>query len=122
MPVSYSFDGRIVVMRMDGDYTTADLKAGVLEALDDARCPTDAVLMFDLRESTSIKGRSPAEVQDMASFLAGQRDRFSKRVAMVTSSDVAYGLMRIGAVYVERGGVTPEVFRDLEEAKTWLVP
>jgi len=121
MPVSYSYHGRIVVMRMEGDYTTADLKARVLEALDDPKCPTDAVLLFDMRESNAIKGRSPAEVQEMANFLAGQRDRFSRRLAMVTSSDVAYGLMRIGAVYVERGGVSPEVFRDFEEAKKWLV-
>ncbi len=112
----------MVVMRMEGDYTTGDLKTGVTQALDDPQCPKDAVLMFDLRQSESIKGRSPAEVQDMANFLAGQRERYSRRLAMVTGSDVAYGLMRIGAVYVERGGVLPEVFRDFEEAKKWLAP
>jgi hypothetical protein len=122
MPVSYSFDGRIVVMRMEGDYTTDDLKARVLEALDDGKCPKDAVLMFDMRQSEAIRGRKPAEVQDMANFLAAQGPRFSKRFAMVTGTDVAYGLMRLGSVYAEHGGVTAEVFRDFDEAKQWLVP
>ncbi|HEY6809271.1 MAG TPA: hypothetical protein VI160_10845 [Gemmatimonadales bacterium] len=122
MPVSHAFDGRIVVIKMDGDYTTAELKAGVLAALDDATCPADAVLMFDMRTSAAIKGRTPAEVQDMANFLATQGPRFSKRLAMVTGTDVAFGLMRLGSVYAERGGLFSEVFREIEEAKKWLVP
>jgi hypothetical protein len=121
MPVTHSYDGRIIVVKMDGEYSTNELKAGILAALDDPKCPKDAVFLFDMRASDAIQGRTPAEVQDMAEFLASQRERYARRVAMVTGSDVAYGLMRIGSVYAEHGGVMPEVFRDFEEAKKWLV-
>ena len=40
---------------------------------------------------------------------------------MVVSSDMAYGLMRMGSVHAEHGGVAPAVFRDLAEARRWLL-
>jgi len=39
---------------------------------------------------------------------------------MVASSDVHFGLSRLGSVYSEGVGVDVQVFRDLESAITWL--
>src|SRR5512145_637165 len=107
MPVTYSFDERIVVMHMHGTYSVQDLQRGILEALADTACPSSPVLMFDLRESLSLPDRTPDEVRDMARFLGVNGDRFGRRLGMVTSNDISYGLMRLGAATVEAYGVTP---------------
>lgn len=120
MPVGYDFDGNVIVMRPSAKYTTHELKAAVLDALDDARLPPRAVMLFDLRESRSLQDRSADEVREMGSFLASHGRRFGHRLAMVTVGDLAFGLMRLGAAAAESGGLAAEVFRDIATAKAWL--
>jgi hypothetical protein len=105
---------------MVGKYTTSDLKSSILDALDDARVPERPVLLFDLRESRSLQDRTAEEVRDMGRFLASHGRRFGNRLAMVTTGDLAFGLMRLGAVTAEMGGLAAEVFRDMGAAKEWL--
>ena len=121
MAVSYSFDGNIILIRMEGIYSTSELKATILKALDAPECPANPVMMFDLRESRSIKDRSAEDVRDMAMFLASQGPRFGNRLGMVAPTDLTYGMMRIGAVTAERGGVEAFVFREFNEAREWLL-
>jgi hypothetical protein len=120
MPVAYEYDNDVILLRLVGKYTTSDLKSAILDALDDARLPERPVLLFDLRESRSLQDRTADEVRDMAHFLASHGRRFGNRLAMVTASDLAFGLMRLGAVTAETGGLAAEVFRDMGAAKEWL--
>lgn len=121
MPVSFSFDGRIVVMRGAGEYTVDDLKRTILQARGHPDCPPAPLMMFDLTDSASLGGRTAADVKQMAAFLGRERERFGAKLAMVVASDVAYGLMRMGAAHAEAGGVHPAVFRDREAARGWLL-
>jgi hypothetical protein len=77
-------------------------------------------LLFDLTHSGALGDRPTDEVRAMAYFIASKSDGFGARVAMVTGSDVAYGLMRLGAVVAESQGVTARVFRDSGDALAWL--
>ena len=120
MSVAYEFDDHVILLRLVGKYTTSDLKSLLLDALDDARLPERPVLLFDLRESQSLQDRTADEVRDMGRFLASQGRRFGNRLAMVTAGDLAFGLMRLGAVTAETGGLAAEVFRDMGAAKEWL--
>ena len=120
MPVGYDFEGDVIVLRPAGKYTTHEMKSAILDALDDARLPPHAVMLFDLRESRSLQDRTADEVREMAGFLASHGRRFGQRLAMVTAGDLAFGLMRLGAVAAETGGLAAEVFRDIETAKAWL--
>ncbi len=43
-----------------------------------------------------------------------------RKVAILASSDVGFGMMRMLASMRERPGLVLNVFRDLEEAKAWL--
>ncbi len=43
-----------------------------------------------------------------------------RKVAILTSSDLGFGMMRMLALMRERPGLVLNVFRDLEEAKAWL--
>jgi hypothetical protein len=121
MPVTHTFDDRIVVMQMIGEYETDELKARIASALDDPRCPAAPVLMFDLRASESLQHRSPSDVRDMAQFLAARAGRINHRLAMVVATDLQFGLMRMGSVIAEQGGLPGEVFRDYDAARRWLL-
>ena len=120
MPVSHSFRDRIVVMRMEGNYTTADLRQEIEGALDDPERPRLIGMLFDVSRSTALADRTAAEVNAMGHFLAERSAAFGRRLALVASSDVAYGLMRMGAVATESDGVETRVFRDSESAEQWL--
>lgn len=43
-----------------------------------------------------------------------------RKVAILASSDLGFGMMRMLAALRERPGLILNVFRDLEEAKAWL--
>jgi hypothetical protein len=119
--LTYDFEDRVILVRAVGNYEPSDLKTTILEALDDARLPREPVLLFDLRDSRSIGERTADDVRDMARFLAAHGRRYGKRVAMVTTGDLAFGLMRLGSATAEIGGVAAEVFRDMESARAWLM-
>jgi hypothetical protein len=121
MPVSYVFDARIAVVRMQGHYSVDELEDTILAALADPGRPAGVVLMFDLRESRALRDRPTEDVRGMARFLSRNRAKFNSRFAMVASSDLAFGLMRLGAVTAEAGGVVTEVFREYAPARAWLL-
>jgi len=120
MPVSYHFDGRVIVVRMNGMYATADVRATLTAAFADPCCANAAGLLFDIRGSRSIVQRTADEVRAMAQFIASHGDRFSRRLALVADSGAAFGLMRLGAVAVEQQGIATAVFRDESDAEEWL--
>jgi len=43
-----------------------------------------------------------------------------QKLALLVSSDVGFGLMRVFATFRQRPGIEIEVFDSLEEAKAWL--
>ena len=100
----------------------AELRDGVDEALDAFGDEVSAGLLFDLTGSESLGDRTADDLRAMAIFLASRGSRFSSRLAMVAVTDVAYGLMRMGAVTAESQGIAAHVFRDYGSARRWLVP
>jgi hypothetical protein len=77
--------------------------------------------MFDLRDSQVLAERTSSQLEDMGLFLVKLAPRFNYRLAMVVSSAVGYGLMRMGTAYVETPEVRAEIFRDYDEARSWLL-
>jgi hypothetical protein len=112
--------GTIGVVEASGRYDVAELRA----AIDAAIAPFGAKgadgLLFDLTHSDALGDRPTDEVRAMAYFIASKSAGFAARLAMVTGSDVAYGLMRLGAVVAESQGVAARVFRDFTDALAWL--
>ncbi len=120
MPVSHRYDGRIVIMQMHGQYTTAELREGILSALKSDDTPENPVMLFDLRESTSLRDRTPADIRGISQFLVAHGDLLSRTLAMVVSDDVGFGRIRMGSTEAEWGGIKPMVFRHFDEADAWL--
>lgn len=120
MPVTYEIAGTTITLRMTGIYDTADIRAALGAAIAEPARTEITGLLFDVRRSMSLVGRSADEVRAMARFLAANADHYGRRLAIIADTDAAFGLMRLGAVGVEESGVESQVFRDAREAEAWL--
>ncbi len=121
MPVTYRFDSNIVIIEMVGEYSMDDIPTTILNSLADSHCPANPSILIDLTESLSIYKRSSQDVTTMARSLVSLGKRFNNRVALVAPNDLQYGLMRMGSVFSEEQGMTPEIFRSFAEARKWLL-
>ena len=122
MAIEHRREGNVAVVTARGRYSMAELRDGIDQALDAFGDDVSAGLLFDLTGSESLGDRTAEDLRAMAIFLASRGSRFSSRLAMVAVTDVAYGLMRMGAVTAESQGIAAHVFRDFGSARRWLVP
>jgi hypothetical protein len=120
--IEHRREGNVAVVTARGRYSMAELRTSIDEALDAFGDEVSAGLLFDLTGSESLGDRTAEDLRAMAIFLASRGPRFSSRLAMVAVTDVAYGLMRMGAVTAESQGIAAHVFRDHGSARRWLVP
>ncbi len=120
MPISHSFRESVIEMQQEGQYTVPELQQAILLAFEDPACPPSPRLLCDMRNADVFAERTRSETRAIAEFLIHQGPRFGGKLAMVVSSDLAFGLLRQGAVDTEEGGVNAVVFRDLQEARAWI--
>ena len=120
MPVEFLIRDRAIILSMVGDYSTADLRSGLLDSLAALGSSNAIGMCFDVSHSDALVKRSPEDVTAMGYFMAHHADRFSRRVALVGSGDFPFGMMRLGSVVLEREGVENRVFRGQEDALAWI--
>ena len=120
MPASYKLQDNLLRMELVGPTPPDEVIATFVTAMNDPKCPNPVSLLLDVRKSDSLETRPVPEIRRVAEFLGPYAARIGGRAAVVASSDVHFGLSRLGSVYSETVGVEVEVFRDLESAVTWL--
>jgi hypothetical protein len=121
MPIAYDFDERIVVLRLEGEYTSAEAEDAVLFATTDPACPPDPVLLVDLRNSRSFPRRRPEDIRATARFLIARRERFGNRIGVVAESDIPRESLETASAILQAGGVATATFRDPAPARAWLL-
>jgi hypothetical protein len=121
MPVLHREDRGVAVLEYQGTYQLAEARAVLTEAMTCYLERPATGLLLDFTRSESLHTRSTDDVRTMAHFLTTFRDRYSRRVAAVAPSDLAYGLMRMGSVPIEEEGLDAHVSRDYESALRWLL-
>ena len=120
MPVTYSFHGNLLKMELVGQYQPDDVIKTFVSAMNDPLCPNPAALLVDVRRSETLATAAVTDIRRVAEFVGPYAPRVGGRAAVVASSDVHFGLSRLGSVYSDTVGVEAQVFRDLESAITWL--
>jgi hypothetical protein len=120
MPVTYSIRSNLLLIVASGDYDAAEPPRTLLAALEDPACPPRVALLVDVRESRSLASRSMEEIRRIAEFVGPHAERIGGRCAVVTSSDLQFGLGRMGAAHAEGVGVNAAIFRDVAPALEWL--
>ena len=118
MPIQFWRESGCVIVTFEGTY---DAQAG-LAVIDEAlRAESGASgLLLDLSDSMSFRTRSAEDLRGIAAFLSTRRSLFHSRLATVASSDLAYGLLRMGTVFSSDQGIDSAAFRSRDEAVAWL--
>ncbi|MFL5562696.1 MAG: hypothetical protein ACJ79K_14595 [Gemmatimonadaceae bacterium] len=119
MPVPYAFVGNILEIRVTGNYMPRDVEAAFRQAFADPARPTLRALLYDARDSAVIGERTTPDVREAIRFFEGLREHIGQRVALLASTDVAYGVMRMVAGWAAAAGLEAEVFREPAEALDW---
>jgi hypothetical protein len=105
------------VLRVEGDYANRQFLDALEAGLDALGSELPAPVLVDARASTA--SRPTSEVRELATSLAPFAPRI-ERVAVVVSSDVHYGLARMGAMLAGELGASSDVFRDMDAALAYL--
>ena len=120
MPISYEFRDEILVVRIMGDYESADFTRTIAQGYTDPRFLRTTPILIDARESeSSITGD---EMQRIKRRIIGQLPAGHEgKWAMVTRTDpLRYGIGRMAGLVMESMGVPAVIFTDIEEARIFL--
>lgn len=120
MPVTYSFHGNLLKMEFIGQSEPDDVINAFVAAMNDPTCPNPAALLVDVSRSATLATVPVPEIRRVAEYLGSYSARVGGRAAVVASSDIHFGLSRLGSVYSEGVGVEVQVFRDIASAAVWL--
>jgi len=111
------FDPDITIGTGEGHLGLEEAKAGARAVWDDPNWQSQPVV-WDFRAAKLTL--STTEVRVFAEFiLEGQPTAGPPRVAIVTGTDVDFGMARMFGAYREHPSTQVRVFRDYDDAVTW---
>lgn len=118
MPASYRIDHdpRVVLFLLEGTVTDDELAQNLARVMADPDFDPEMRQLVDARRITSVEVTS-AGIREMAQQLPFTRE---SRMALVVSTDAAYGVARMFQNLVDHGGEQMLVVRDMCEAARWL--
>jgi len=119
MPVRYFVTGEILVVMVEGDYASEELRRVGDAAVRAPGLPHPAPVLLDMSKAAGLNARSGRQLRATAAFFAERADRI-RRIAILAPTDLSYGLMRMGATFGETMGLVVGVFRSLDEAMRFL--
>ncbi len=102
-----------------GDVTLAEIVGALRQVYEAPDYQTPSLTLFDLTSATPVL--TSDQVRAVADFVQKHRPPGPGRAAIVASSDFTYGLGRMYEILVEEFAVDTHVFRDLAEARQWLL-
>jgi hypothetical protein len=113
--VTYTINGPILEITLEGSYTTQEIADVVIAAKADPALPLPLFLLSDFRESLLTPSFT-----DMGARFRLIQDLAPTRVAMVVSGVARERLARIYQTRATDSGLQIEVFSDLQAARDWL--
>ena len=119
MPISYDLSDDLLQVVASGAYTFAEIKSTFGTAI--RAIPLDRSIATLVDARLSEHNPSGEELRSIASFAGSLLPRIGRRVALVVSAEVRFGLGRMLEVFGEPEGVEFKVFRNLDDARSWLV-
>jgi hypothetical protein len=122
MPIKSKVDKKmnLTIRTLKGEISADDLKSVLASFIKDR--PAESVL-WDLREAEPGGKILSSDLEKMARFVKeNQSIRRRGKVAVVASSDLAYGLARTYEAFAEIEGISysVRVYRSMEDAFNWL--
>jgi len=119
VPVTYSFREHVLEVQAVGNYAPVEVEQAFRAALADPNRPMLRAALYDVRASNEIAARTTPEVREAVAFFESLSEKVGRRVALLATSDVGYGVMRMVAAWAEARNLEAAVFRDANEAFAW---
>lgn len=115
--MKYRIEDRIIIITLVGLYSIEELLALTRKALDDPDAKKPAMILVDASLSKTV--RNTAEMESVATIFSGWKDEIGK-VAIFVTSEVHYGLVRMGTAFSSYSSFDIAPFRSYEEALAFL--
>ncbi|MFD2256728.1 hypothetical protein ACFSSA_08575 [Luteolibacter algae] len=115
--LSYNISDSLVYVTLKGDFTVQESMALLDEVLHHQDVIIPANLLIDVREATAQ--RTTEQIEEVASHINEWREKIS-RIAVLTGSDLHFGITRMGVSYVDPAAVKVSPFRNIEDAIVFL--
>jgi hypothetical protein len=119
MPVFHTLKDGIVIVTVDGDYTSPELKRAGARALEDPGVDGKARVLLDMSGAAGMAKRSQEELRETAHLFSSMGGDV-EAVAILAPDDLSFGLMRVGLAYYTASGERAEIFRERAQALAWL--
>jgi hypothetical protein len=121
VPVFWRVKDGILVITVDGDYTSEELRRVGEAALLDGDTPRPALVLLDLSGTSALQGRTPADLRGTAAHFANFGPELAA-VALLAPDDLTFGLMRMAETFftINETPAAIRVFRTRPEAVSWL--
>jgi hypothetical protein len=120
VPIEARFEeGGLVTVIVTGTLDRSEAEASAVELLEDPRWRELSFVIWDLREARVFwEGE---DVKALVNLILARRGTGRLRAAAVTPKDLEFGLARMYGALIEKAPVEFRVFRDMEEARTWIL-
>ena len=118
MPLSYKIDGGILYVTVIGELGGEEQRDFIREVLSDPALPSSLKVLRDARKQVGLIGDS---LKDLDPFISIAKNSFmhaGSRMAIVASEDIVFGTSRVFQAHLDE---SVSVFRDLDEAREWLL-
>ena len=119
MPVFTRMRDGVLVVTVDGDYTPGELSRAGERGLASDEIPSPVAVLLDMSGAARLESKSPDDLRLTGEFF-GERQEVMTRVAVLTPSDIAYGLLDSGGAFAASTGIPSRPFRDRAQAIEWL--
>jgi hypothetical protein len=119
MPIDVTFeDPRTFVLCAEGDVTADESQAALRTLIVHERFGPGVLILADAR---TVTGAPPAdEMRGIARGLVPLVDSGLSAMAIVTDSQLIYGMARMFSTFADSSGAKVSVFRAMDEARAWL--
>lgn len=119
MAISYRIIDGIVFTDMEASFSLDDVRVYLAAVMTDPSYRNGMPSLVDCRRVTALL--SPEELRVIAADIGKLTTApVSGRCAVLASSDVVFGLLRMYEVYSDGAPVEVRAFRDQNEAMAWL--
>ena len=119
MAITYHFDGDFLLTTIEGEASYEDVRTYLDTLCEDPRFRPGMPGLIDCRGVTSL-----FSIRDLRQTAADAKTRpqmqVPARAAVLASSNIIYGLLRMYEVFNEGNPSEIRVFRQPEEAMAWL--
>jgi hypothetical protein len=118
MPVFTRFQDGVLLLTVDGDYTSNELRRVAFAAFEAEEIPTVVPVLLDMSGAAGLAGKSQDAIRATGAIFSAFRDRI-KRLGVVVSAGVADRFDQ-GNDFAVEAGVPTRSWHSHADARAWL--